>query len=491
MRWRQVFHNSQAINENPDYYGFTMRYSCAVVLACALASTARAQFLVPDQQFRCPPSDSKCQKMNKAPALEHGMSAINHHPFTINYVEFTDKGTLWDPQELDDAISQFTAAADDGNQHPLVVVYVHGWQNNASEGSGDVAKFREMVSGLADDYPLGLHGKAPQVVGIYLAWRGLTFTVEPFKHIVSYWLRRQTAKHVGRTGMYQAIESIKSAVNSDPRVRRNSFLIFVGHSFGARVLENAIEGLDANGKPRGFMSVYFDQMHKAAQGARENQAKDSSEEAHATPDIPADLIVYVNAATSAAKTQQRVRQIEDDCRYVSAHPICNADPLYVAFSSINDWATAYMMPLANLVIPDLISDKLDLLSAADSPWMHTHHSPKPGCPLGETICFDIAGKKSPPARFYLPRIATKAQVAKSEDHPSRSDPFWIFNVHPNLVNGHSDLWNSNVASMIAVILHNNERFEKVSAAATAVAARELNPGSVLIPSSPPGNLAAR
>jgi hypothetical protein len=396
------------------------------------------------------------------------MSENNHHPYSINYVEYTDKGKLWDPQELDDAISQFKAAADDGNQHPLVVVYVHGWQNNASNLSGDIAKFRGFMSRLADDYPLGLPGKAPQVVGIYLAWRGLTFTFEPFKHIISYWPRREIAKKVGRAGMYQSIEKIKDVVNADAKVRRNTFLIFVCHSFGARVLENAIEGLDAQGKPRGFMSVYFDQMHRAAQRARETHAQASAEEVRGLPSVPADLIVYVNAATSSEKTHERVRQIESDCRYFSAHPICSANPLYVAFTSTNDLATGLVMPIANLAIPDLVSDKLHFLSAANSPWMHTHLAPAPGCPNGEVICFDIAGKNPPATQYYLPRIAGKAQVPKSEVHPSETDPFWIFNVHSNLINGHGDMWNSNVANMISAILRNNERFAQVSAAAMAI-----------------------
>jgi len=272
---------------------------------------------------------------------------------------------------------------------------------------------------------------------------------------------------VGRTGMYEAIEKIKQAVNADPKVRRNTFLIFVCHSFGARVLENAIEGLDAHGQPRGFMSVYFDQMHRAAQRARENHAQPSSEQARALPSVPADLIVYVNAATSSAKTLDRVRQIENDCRYFSAHPICTADPLYVAFTSTNDLATGLVMPIANLAIPDLVSDKLHLMSAANTPWMHTHLAPAPGCPNQEVICFDIAGKNLPAAQYYLPRIAAKAQVPKSRDHPSESDPFWIFNVHSNMINGHGDMWNSNVANLIAAILRNNERYAQVSAAAMA------------------------
>jgi hypothetical protein len=441
---------------------------CAVALACAVVFPARAQLRVPDQQYRCPTGDDACQKAHKAPAFELGTSENNHHPYTINYVEYTDKGTLWNPRELDDAVKQIMAAADRGGQHPLVVVYVHGWQNNASELSGDVVKFRAFLSRLADDYPVGQPGKAPQVAGIYLGWRGLTINVQPFKYFAGYWSRRQTARNVGRTGIKKAVEIIKDAVNANPTARANTFLIFAGHSFGARVLENAIDGLDAKGNP-GFMRQYFEEMHKAAQTAHNQQAKVREAQANAAPTLPADLVVYVNAATSSAKTLERLRQVESDCPSFQSHPICSADPLYVAFTSTNDMATGLVMPIANLAFPDFGSDKLHLISAANTPWIHTHRAPEPGCPQGEAICFDIAEANLPPAKYHLPRIPGKAQVPKSEDHQTETDPFWIFNVHSNLVNGHGDVWNPNVSNMLTVILQNNRRFQQVRAAAVAAA----------------------
>ena len=314
--------------------------------------------------------------------------------------EYTDKGTLWAPQELTDAVNQVTTVVNDQSEHPLIVLYVHGWQNNASDLSGDVVKFRGFMSRLADDYPVGPAGKQPQVVGVYLAWRGLTFTVEPFKHIVSYWPRRQVAKNVGRTGIYDGINQIGTAVNANNEGRKNTFFILAGHSFGARVLENAIDGLDANKNPHGLLSTYFDSIHHAALQVRDRKSALSERELHALPNMPADLVVYVNAATSSAKSIQRYRQIRDDCRELQAYPVCNADPFYIAFTSTNDLATGLILPIANLVFPDLVSDKLHLISAANTPWLHTHRAPEVGCPPG-SLCFEIAGKSGPPTQYYL------------------------------------------------------------------------------------------
>jgi hypothetical protein len=434
-----------------------MRVPCGVVLACAFVS-AQAQFLVPDQQFRCSPSDDVCRLTKKPAAFELGMSDYNHRPYTINYVEYSDKGTLWEPQQLTDAISQIKSAGG-GGQHPLIVLYVNGWQNNASELSGDVVKFRGFMSRLADDYPIGVAGQAPQVVGIYMAWRGLTFTVEPFKHIVSYWPRRQIAKDLGRTAYYDGIGKLANAVNADQTVRKNTFFILAGHSFGARVLENAVDGLDTDGKPHGLISEYFAQVHEAALRVRNRLA------ALSLPNMPADLVVYVNAATSSAKTRMRVRELKTDCKDL-VFDICRADPFYLAFTSTNDLATGIVMPIANAVFPDLAADRLHLISAANSPWMHTHEAPTLGCPGKEDVCFEIAGVKAPPQEYYLPRITKKIQI------PSvGADPFWIFNVHSNLVDGHGDVWNRNVANMITAILQKNGHFQEVRAAAAKTAGR--------------------
>lgn len=332
-------------------------------------------------------------------------------------------------------------------------------------------KFRYLLSRLADDYPEGIPGHAPQVAGIYLAWRGLTFTKEPLKHVVSYWPERQKAKKMGRVGIPEAVCEIESTL-APYRSQSEAFLILAGHSFGARVLENAINEQDASGRCP-TMHDYFQQLHRLANNARNSHAVASIEGIRRLPNLPADMIIYVNAATSSEKTRERIAQIKLDCPSASSALICNSDPLFLAFTSTNDLATGFIMPVANFVFPDLASDKFHLISAADSPWMHTHQTPKKApsktCPAGESICFKIAHENSEPVEYYLPRIAGKAQVPPDKAHPAGIDPFWIFNVKSNLVDGHGDVWNPNVVNMLTVILQNNGHFQAVHEAAAKVA----------------------
>jgi hypothetical protein len=456
-----------------DYvWGRLMRHSIyrtcrLIVLVTAIPSFAQAQFLVPDQQYRCPPSQRACHP-GKPTASELDLSDYNHRPFTINYVEYNDKYKYWDPQELTDAVNQVKSAADKG-QVPLVVVYVHGWQNNASEESGDVVKFRLLLSRLAETWPEKPGVAAPPVAGVYLAWRGLTFTVEPFKHIVSYWPERQKAKKMGELGMQKAVCEIESTLmplRSNPQ-RRQAYLILAGHSFGARVLENAINGHDASGRCP-TVEDYSTQLHKLVADAKQRHAMVSE---GSTPglQLPADMIIYVNAATSSEKTKECVAQIKQDCALAKSAEICTANPLFVAFTSTNDLATGLVMPIANFVFPDLVADRFHLISAADSPWMHTHRAPaiapSQKCPANEKICFDIVSKNREPVKYYLPRIDGRVEVSSSPQYPGGRDPFWIFNVHSNLVNGHGDVWNPNVVNMLTRILFQDEKFMNAIAVA--------------------------
>ena len=161
----------------------TTRGRSALVFIFALAASplAAAPFLVPDVPYRC------------------NADQVTGANYTINFVEFRDNGKPWCETELNDALAQIREAREQ-NPRTVVLIYVHGWKNNASEElSDDVTRFRNEVDRISLILPRPEAGKKPPLIGIYMAWRGLTLTVEPFKTL-SYWDRRGTARHVGQTG---------------------------------------------------------------------------------------------------------------------------------------------------------------------------------------------------------------------------------------------------------------------------------------------------
>jgi len=423
-----------------------------VVAVAALPRPAAAQLIVRDQQYRCPSVDPQCaNSTKKLPAFEQ------HDNYSINFVEVRDTGELWDARQLDEALAQI-ARARTGGQQPLVFVYIHGWQNNADELpndpnetdclklQGDVAKFR--TCGVARLAALsGVAGARP-VVGIYLAWHGLSSSIEPFKHLVSYWPRRNKARFVGRTGMFEALDAIVRKVGEH---RDDYVLVMLGHSFGARVLEYAAEAVDPGRGRCGFMAGFRARLTTNARARACAKILGDLARQPSTMRSPVDLFVYVNAATSHRMTYKALDDWKNICAKAPANPACSASPMYLATTSRTDFATGLLMPVANAILPALHSDRWHLISAANTFWLHTHHDPvqvKTGCPTPidpGSFCFEgpqsNTRQNGPTVTYY------------TRGYRNHTDGrFWIFNTGHRLIRNHGDVWNKRIFNLVMAVV---------------------------------------
>jgi hypothetical protein len=402
-------------------------YSCRIFGLFSLASAlSAAPFLVGDRPYHC------------------GSDHRRESNFTMNFVEFKDNGKPHCSEQLAHALEQIDRARSD-NESVVVLAYIHGWKNNANEDlSADVKKFSTEVDRISKILPQSGSDKNPPLVGIYLAWRGLTLTVEPFKTI-SYWPRRAVARRVGRTGIYDAVEQI---VNKVGEARSRTTLVFVGHSFGARVLENAADA--AGGKP-GFMNRHLQVMKQRQLARRRSPMTMELKEA---PQPPADLIVYVNAATASTVTRRTVKEWEAICKEGSDSAVCAAHPFWLAFTSTADVATGVIMPIANAVFPALSSDGLHLISAANTPWLHTHDVHEETCEKNrKPDDFNCPPGSKADACFGAIRDASKYCYEIRRVNPTEPvKTFWIMNVNGHVVKDHGDIWNANVINLILSIM---------------------------------------
>lgn len=400
--------------------------ACLLFLFAAAPALHAAPFLVPDKPWRC------------------ASDQISAPRFTVNFVEFRDNGAPWCPIQLTDALHQIEKSRAD-NPDPVVLVYIHGWKNDANEDlSGDVTKFRHEVERLALVRPAPGAGKAPAFVGIYIAWRGLTLTLEPFKTL-SYWPRRAVARRVGTTGVYDAVGQIVDKVGDTRENRARTTLLFVGHSFGARVLENAA---DAAGRKPGFMNRHLLRMQQRQLARTQSLLTDET-----APQPPADLIVYVNAATASTVTRRTIREWKGLCAEGSDSPVCTAHPFWLAFTSTADLATRIIMPIANAVFPALTSDGLHLISAANTSSLHTHNVPSEPCsPNRKPDDFRCPPGSKSEACFGVIQDTSKYcyEVQSTKTPPP---PFWIMNVDSHISSGHTDIWNPGVVNLILAIMH--------------------------------------
>lgn len=419
-----------------------MRALLSCLLFLGVTTYLRAQFIVPDRPFRCLASETTCKGL---PAHEERHSA-GGHAFSINYVEYKDSGTPWKPRELDDAVAEVQhAIGEDHKGGALVVVYIHGWENNADEPPGwqDVKRFRDILLPRLADTQAG-SGHPLKVVGVYLAWRGLTFTKEPLKHGITYWHRRAISRHEGETGMYDAISAIEQAVHP---YRKKYVLVLAGHSFGSRVLENAVDTRHHDGR-QGSMLQYREQRKNFL-------AMQANKEHPLNPELPADLILYINAATSSRVTRQTLKDIHTLCKK-GEDPLCNADPFYVAVTSSADWATGILMPVANAILPSLPADRYWLVSAANSPSLHTAKVDKSCKEASDLLSFTVLSS-TPNVQECIAAIPGKEEVPEKQNHP-----FWIFNVGSNVMNSHGDVWNPTITELITNIITRQPKFQALS-----------------------------
>jgi hypothetical protein len=193
------------------------------------------------------------------------------------------------------------------------------------------------------------------IVGIYVAWRGKTMSGPDWLTFASLWSRRNTANNIG-DGPDLAVV-LNRFIDRTNEGNDNSRVLLVGHSFGARVLEHAIES--------GRVTLY-DTLPGGS---------------FVRPRV--DLVLYVNSANDSRLAMGRVQELRA-ARLRVRHPDfdptecseppdpalaraesraapnglearaarCRDYPLLVAITSRGDSATKNLLPLANTINGD-------------------------------------------------------------------------------------------------------------------------------------------
>jgi hypothetical protein len=148
----------------------------------------------------------------------------------IRFVEYDDFGNLFSRAQLNETIEAARLVAEAGG---IVIVYVHGWEHNASDSDDDLKSFRQAVHNaqtLDRQY-----GDKRTVLGVYVGWRGKSLNV-PGLSKLTFWERKTTAHSVGDGAVFELFRKL-----ADHRVNfPNSRLVLVGHSFGAAVTYSSV-----------------------------------------------------------------------------------------------------------------------------------------------------------------------------------------------------------------------------------------------------------
>lgn len=207
-----------------------------------------------------------------------------HPDFNLHFIEFNDQGTLWNRAQFERTLHcieqegtaasaiqsecqpanlqrtspnppNATVAGSDLTQEALtsgtiLLVYVHGWEHNCDVCDNDVTCFRDTLSVIArqETASAEIMSSAQQkvlprrVIGVYVGWRGKSL-LTPGIGRIDFWSREATAHRIGSGDgpeVFTRLESIKTSImkHRGPDTQP-SLLVYVGHSFGAALLEIA------------------------------------------------------------------------------------------------------------------------------------------------------------------------------------------------------------------------------------------------------------
>lgn len=361
--------------------------------------------------------------------------------YSICTIEFDDQGELWDPEQLEGTIAYIKKACQDsqgGDKESgsvgevIVISFIHGWMHNATPEDQNLLSFTHLIQKRAEAEArfAAQNDRRPRpIIGVYFAWRGLLWKLPVVKYF-TFWSRKMAALRVGHLSCTEALFRIIRTVKS----RNNrSQCIFVGHSFGGLIMENAI--------------------CKALLGAILNN------DGNAT-DSPSDLVVLINPACEASGAKQFIDILERNKVIVKMGENTTKDglpfPMLVSITSIGDRATKYAFPFGQFWVnltksfrgytnprAGLPSQRyLNSHTAGHIPYFHNFEL-KP-----------VEGREIDRERleFSFQNGQRKFRIApKTSNYASL--PFWLMQIPKEVVPDHSDIFTEAFDNMLSCLLH--------------------------------------
>jgi hypothetical protein len=395
-------------------------------------------------------------------ALNPGNDALSW-PYRLAFIEFGDNGEMFDPHEVDRALEEIAAAKTDARSlsgKAVVALFVHGWKNNASDDSGNVWGFRQVLAGLSRQFAKdssSAGGKVP-VVGIYVGWRGAVVNA-PIIEEFTYWDRRQKSQKLPNAHMVEALlklmQAAKGANYDDPQ----TVSVMVGHSFGGAVLETAL-----------------------AQTLKDTVVNGPGHRIKS----PANLIVLLNEAQEALRSYPLIESLiengdtQDHCspRDVGGDKVFE-NPTIVSISSTGDYATRAFYPFGQAFVRPFTHlqtfpqpDSLGFTSESPMFFNTTAHSTNFQSHLLEAIAEPAAGttdqvaeRVDPEMKQALTACTPFLDLTLSGIHylmvekpgSNNHTPYWVMQMPTTIVPDHSTIFtpvfrNFLIALLIAVTL---------------------------------------
>jgi hypothetical protein len=240
--------------------------------------------------------------------------------YKMAFIEFGDQGSPLDNYQRKAALEMIHHA-----ERPLLFVYIHGWQNNAT--SGDVCRFEHFLDRISS-FP-DFKARKINVLGVYIGWRGRNLTV-PGLTLLTFWSRKFAGEEIAAANScLSTLHELATAAREPGKDYHHTVLL--GHSFGALVLGNTIS----------HSIIEADRAHSS----------------------PWDMAVAFNSAAGSINMRQLMQELDYRYKYdAERHAYVSRDnigthvgavpenrPALVLLQSENDAATTTAFPIGTEV----------------------------------------------------------------------------------------------------------------------------------------------
>lgn len=382
----------------------------------------------------------------------------DHGDHLLAHVEFDDQGQFWEDQR-DGSMNQLDALEhrilgelktnrSKYRNGAVMVVFVHGWNNNAKEGNGNLEGFRMVMDQLAQR-----ERRNRPVIGVYLSWRGERAidlpVVNKLKYVTSYWDRKETAENIGHRSMGETLkrlavlkdEIIRVGEAPRPRFKAHSRLVVIGHSFGGAAVFSGVSRFFEDELIRVKQKNYRDHI-----------------------DRNWDLVVLVNPAFEALQ-YKAIHRLSAGIPPRGGYPFIHM-PRMLVISAKNDKGNGWALPagqtLGDLFRPRQKVPHLDQTAQMRTALGHyepfrTHRLVKRGN-TGKLIPYrgfknvTRTGVESSPKDYSLRSnqgfLQNLEKLFVEEASIKRVLPFSVVEADSDVVNGHNGIWQGELQNFV-------------------------------------------
>jgi hypothetical protein len=350
-------------------------------------------------------------------------------------VEFDDDGYLRDPSQLDAVLGAMDTAAASSREHPphpvVVLVFIHGWHNNASLENDNLRKFNEFANALETRLQSQPATAKTTVLPIYFAWRGQntwnphwynTYVIPFAAQYLTFFSRKATAERIGRGQLEIALARISRKWHewrlSPSSVKRQNYLVIAGHSFGGAAL----------------LTATLPQLVAEQEAARARAAArlDATAETEAAASLvqsslaPANLLIAVNPAIEASMLDRTV--LSDGAMY--AHD--GETPQLLVLDADNDGARNFWFKIGqsvgNLTHVRTPHSSAERLAVAKLPGQVKFSLSRDGAvPPGGHACDSV------------PLTKDTLHLVTLDERPC-TNSVMVVQTHQKIIDGHNGIW---------------------------------------------------